>query len=50
MRTLGQFVALLFLIGVVGAYGWLVAITIAAATISYHVTFRHVMRGDDDKP
>ena len=40
MSTLGQFVALLLLIGVVGAYFWPIALTLTAAYLSSIPGFR----------
>jgi hypothetical protein len=47
MRTLGQFVTLLLVIGLVGAYFWPIALTAAAAIVSYQLVFRHLTAGDD---
>jgi multidrug efflux pump subunit AcrB len=44
---LGQFVALLLLVGFVGAYFWPIAVTIAAAVISYHVVLRGLTRDEE---
>ena len=44
MRTLGRFVALLLLVGFVGAYFWPIALTIAAATIAFHLVLRRLTR------
>ena len=37
MRLLAQFIGLLLLIGIVGAYFWPIALTLAAAYLSYGV-------------
>jgi hypothetical protein len=37
MRTLGQFITVLLVIGFVGAYFWPIALTLAAAYLSYRV-------------
>ena len=42
MRTLGQFIGVLLLIGFVGAYFWPIALTLAAAYLSYRVVLRWV--------
>jgi hypothetical protein len=43
MHTLGQFIAVLLLIGFVGAYFWPIALTLAAAYLSYQVVLRALM-------
>ena len=48
MRTLGRFVALLLLVGFVGAYFWPIALTIAAATIAFHLVLRRLTRDEND--
>ena len=42
-KTLGQFIALLLVIGVVGAYFWPIALTLAAAYVAYRVTLHALM-------
>jgi hypothetical protein len=37
MRTLGEFVGVLLLIGFIGAYFWPIALTIAAAWVTYQL-------------
>ena len=48
MRTLGRFVALPLLVGFVGAYFWPIALTIAAATIAFHLVLHHLTRDEND--
>jgi hypothetical protein len=40
MGTLGQFITLLLLIGVVGAYFWPIALTLLAAWVAYRLVLR----------
>jgi len=40
MRTLGQFVGVLLLVGFVGAYFWPIALTIAAGWVAYRIVLR----------
>ena len=46
MRTLGQFVGILLLVGFVGAYFWTIALTLAAAYLSYQVVLRVLVARD----
>jgi hypothetical protein len=42
MRILGQFITLPFVIGVVGAYFWPIALTLAAAWVAYRVVLQAI--------
>jgi len=47
MTTLGQFITVLLVIGVVGAYFWPIALTLAAAWVAYRVVLRALMDSDE---
>jgi hypothetical protein len=49
MRTLGQFVGILLLIGFVGAYFWPIALTLAAAYLSYRDVLHALVQRDADE-
>jgi hypothetical protein len=49
-RIFWQFVGVLLLIGVVGAYFWPIAVTLAAAYLSYQVVLRALMASDGQQP
>jgi hypothetical protein len=42
MGILGQFITLPFVIGVVGAYFWPIALTLAAAWVAYRVVLQAI--------
>lgn len=44
MRSLGQLLLLLFVVGFVGAYFWPIALTIAAFAIAYFVVLHALER------
>ena len=44
MGTLGQFITLLLVIGVVGTYFWPIALTLAAAWVTYRIVL-HALVG-----
>ena len=46
MRLLAQFIGLLLLIGIVGAYFWPIAATLAAGYLSYRVVLRAINTND----
>ena len=48
MRTAAQFVGILLLVGFVGAYFWPIVLTIAAATIAFHLVLRRLTRDEND--
>ena len=49
MRTVGQFVGLLLVVGFVGAYFWPIVLTIAATVVAYHLHIsQHLTKVDDE--